>query len=367
MRRKWICAAGLIVLAGVVACGAGTPDDEATSAGSGPSTHIGFPTNTGTSGSPDGDGTTDDGSPTDTATSTSPRGVGTTDDGSATDTTTTSGSADDPDVLLAQQITVIAAGDGARIDCRGNLDVQPAQHPDVWISSAYIDAPFDDHRAVTYLIRESGLCLFGFSDKQSIKIHVRVGTAVFDTTVVPTATTPPPEFPEYEAPETLLRGGTLTVQHPPVFDGQSPEPDPVLQSGMWWFLPPLKIRDAMAETGSLQISAAQAGRTASRTQHVVLPTSPDRIWLDHEAYELAVFGFAPGQVIPVGLYKLTGEFDGPGETATLVGDSIGTVKMPPSRVAVFKVPADVVTSVAGGAVEYCITVPLETQYNCPPL
>ncbi|MEW2413820.1 hypothetical protein AB0953_08855 [Streptomyces sp. NPDC046866] len=248
------------------------------------------------------------------------------------------------DSLLADQIALLAAGDGASPDCPADLSRLPGLgSPAVWIGN------IAGKQRVTFP-EESGLCLSGFSDAEPVQITVSTGAGRYTTSVQPTPG--PPTGSQDEAPDSLFRGGTLAAHE--VGGG-------VMQSEQWWFIPPDGAREELAASGKLTLRATQGSLTADYEQPVQLPDRPERMWVTPVSHTLLVYGFEPGSRIPIGLYKE----DVPDEHAVLVR-RIGTVTMPRSRAATFTVPAGVLAETRNQG-RFCVTVPLPTQYNCPTL
>lgn len=248
------------------------------------------------------------------------------------------------DFFLAQQISLIAGGDGAVPHCSKDLSVLPAEFqsaPAVWISSIYGPS------SVLVANDKSALCLNGFDQRKPITVTVSAGSKQYTTDVVPAAGT----FTSLLRPETLFTGTELSAYG--IGNG-------VLQSAPWQFVPPDDARERVAAAGQLRISAVQGTLTASFTQPITLPSRRDREWLrgDDTFRRIVIYGFDPGTRLPVGLYFM----DQPYQHAILIG-RIGIVTVPASRTVVFTVPDQILNEDGGG--KYCITVPLDTQDNCP--
>ncbi|MFI1621835.1 hypothetical protein ACH4VT_33485 [Streptomyces lydicus] len=235
----------------------------------------------------------------------------------------------------------LAAGDGGAPECKRDLSSLPAEFatsPAVWMSTT---------QGPSNLVfnSENALCLHGFMADRAVTVTVSDGHHDYTTTAQPTAGKL--TFDRYEPPETLFNGARLRV-----YDIGSG----AVQSETWDFVPQSAARESLAAAGHFTISATQGSTTASYRQSVAVPTNPERAPLRGESKRrLVVYGFKPGDTIPIGLYRLAA---GASDQATLVRQ-LGSVVMPRSRTAVFDVPQ----SAAGST--YCVTVPLDTQYNCP--
>jgi hypothetical protein len=251
------------------------------------------------------------------------------------------------DLLLAQQITLLGAGDGAAPDCVADLSVLPSRFLEsaaAWVSSITGPKSIPIPQTVS-------LCLHGFSPNQEVKVTVSAGSRDYTTSVMPT--TEKLTFQRYEPAASLFEGGLLKVYA---------VGNEVFQSERWDFVPPDPAREDLAAARRLTIRATQDGNTSSYAQPVALPTEPERFWVETgKVHRLLVYGFKPGMRVPIGLYKGN---QGIGE-AKLVR-RIGVVVMPQSRAAIFTVPQDVVAE-TGGKGDYCVTVPLKEQFNCPAL
>lgn len=247
------------------------------------------------------------------------------------------------DMLLAQQITVLAAGDGAVPDCAADLGRIPevGQGPAVWIGNI---AGLD--RVLTP--DEVALCLSGFTPGEPVEVTVTAGGKQYTTTARPGS--PGLASTGLEPSGSLFDGRELTVHE--LGSG-------VLQSEKWWFVPPERAREDLAAAGELTIRATQGTLSARHVHPVELPDRTDRLTVDQGSHRILVYGFPPGTRLPVGLYTV----DPSSQNASLVRQ-IGTVVMPRSRTAVFTVP-DAVVEETGGRGVYCVTVPLDEQYNCP--
>ncbi|MFD3939897.1 hypothetical protein ACFWSF_34135 [Streptomyces sp. NPDC058611] len=258
---------------------------------------------------------------------------------------TSSGTTTDPatDLLLAQQITVLAAGDGAAPDCTADPGRIPGlgDPTSVWIGNI-------TGRDRVLTPDEVALCLSGFSPDKPVRVTVGAGGRQYTTTARPTSSTL--THAKLEPADSLFTGRELTVH------GHG---DGVLQSEKWWFVPPDAAREALAATGELTIEATQGELTARHSHPVELPYRTDRMGMDHGSHRILVYGFQPGTRLPVGLYAIAPSSD----KASLVRQ-IGTVLMPRSKTAVFTVP-DAVVEETRGRGRYCVTVPLPEQYNCP--
>jgi hypothetical protein len=268
-------------------------------------------------------------------------------------TSTATASPGATDLLLAQQIELLGAGNGLIPRCDWDASDPPARPPTgpgpvAWLSG--VEGP-----AEVTISSHVWLCLRGFAPKDPITLTVSTDGHDFATTVVPVEG--PLTYEHEERADTLFRGDRLTVHD--IGGG-------VMQSEMWFLVPPDATREALAASGRITITATAAGRAVSYEQKIALPQVPERTWLDESRRYLLINGFTPGLRVPVGLYL--GKSENPGLGIARLVRSIGTVVVPPSRVVVFTIPDEVTAQVrarAYGDGDYCVTVPLETQENCP--
>ncbi|WP_406368280.1 hypothetical protein [Streptomyces sp. NBC_01546] len=283
------------------------------------------------------------GSPSPTTGAASPSPSRTTQTATPSSSTTTDSATD---VLLAQQITLLAAGDGAAPDCTADLGRIPglSGSPAVWVGNI---------RGLDRVTTpdEVALCLSGFSPDEPVKVIVTAGGRQYASTAQPTASEL--TYAHFEPSESLFTGQVLTVH---------PQGDGVLQSEKWWFVPPGAAREDLAAAGTLTIQATQGSLTAQHSHSVELPGKPDRLVVDNGSHRILIYGFAPGARIPVGLYKTDSTTQS--ESRASLVQQIGTVVMPRSRTVVFTVP-DAVVEETGNQGSYCVTVPMPEQYNCP--
>lgn len=241
---------------------------------------------------------------------------------------------------LPGRFKFIAAGDGAAPDCAADLASLPpafATSPAVWMS---------DIRGPRNLVftGESALCLHGFAADRPVTVTVSDGRRSYNTTVQPAAGRL--TGIRYEPAESLFNGKRLRVYG--VGSG-------VMQSETWDFVPSSLPRENVAAAGRITISAKQAVGSASYRQAVGVPDNPERQALRGDSRRrLVVDGFPRGETVPIGLYRVNEKT----QDATLVR-RLGVVVMPRSRTVVFTVPR----SPAGA--KYCVTVPVQVQYNCP--
>ncbi|MFJ8042237.1 hypothetical protein ACIRBX_17210 [Kitasatospora sp. NPDC096147] len=248
---------------------------------------------------------------------------------------------------LAAQIALAVPAEPERPDCARDLSrdqLPPAysEGPAVWLSSA-ANGPVE-----LRLTEPVALCLHGFRADQEVAVTLAVGSRTFRTGVLPRAEA----VAEGEEPAEALFGGAGLVVYG--------EDGAVQGSRPWRLVPPNVPREALAKAGSFQLTAQQGTLTAQHGQGVALPDHPGAdapAAPVGTARHLVVSGYRPGEMVPVGLYRLGDA----GDRADLAS-RVGEVVMPVSRVAVFTLPAGAVPA-DGGA--YCVAVPLGGPGNCP--
>ncbi|MFD3401550.1 hypothetical protein ACFWUU_12760 [Kribbella sp. NPDC058693] len=260
----------------------------------------------------------------------------------------TTGSGGAEELALAEQIDLLAAGNGAASDCAADLEHLPAsfaESPSIWISRAY-----HSEMPLEYGVH-SALCLHGFDPGRAIDVRVRAGSVTVSTSVVPLSGEP--NLDAYMDPRTLFSDRELPV-YPAGVD--------LMISEMWMFVTIPEAREQFARGERLSLTAVQAGKRAKNQQEVATPTMPERVGIDglpESRTRLLILGFKPGQQVPVGLYRANAD-----ESAQLVA-RLGSVRMTAARAAEFEVGPGVLDGRESG--EYCVTVPLEEQFNCPRL
>ncbi|MEU1519100.1 hypothetical protein ABZ490_44390 [Streptomyces sp. NPDC005811] len=243
--------------------------------------------------------------------------------------------------VLAGQLVAHPGGGGRGPDCVSDLPELPSRFgtsPAVWLSG--MNGPKNVPLAFS-----AALCLHGFANDQPVTVTLTAGNRSYVTTVTPTSGEL--SVSRFEPPETLFNGRRLQV-----FDVGSG----LLESIEWSFVPPSSARDAIVKAGAVTTSAVQAGTSASYRQEVTVPNPPGEDWIHGQRHRLVIFGFQQGEEVPVGLYRRTSQ----AHTFKLVRQ-IGTVTVPPSRIAVFTVPGTVTAT----GDQYCVSAPLDTVINCP--
>jgi len=326
-----ISTAALLALGAAAACG--TDQDQQTTA---------EPTVATQEGGSDSSSAADQ--PSDT---TSTSGGGSSDAPTATDAST-SGSATE-ELLLGQQVRIQQGGDGLHPSCRIDADTPDVfrSDPGVWLHNLYSPSSYP-HISV--------LCLRGFSTGTPIDVEVSGDGFSFHTSVQPVDASPEADPNslgyEEEGPETLfVDGGQLAVYTHDYGDYELEGPPGVMSSEMWEFLPPAPVREAIATTQAIRLTATQGGMTATGEQPVVTPTATAYYVAHVPSTMLVVEGFAVGAEVPVGVYRRSVDLS----SATLVEEA-GSVTMPRSRVATFPVGGDTFTGLPAGS--YCLMPPL---------
>lgn len=262
------------------------------------------------------------------------------------------------ELLLGQQITLVAGGENTEADCSSDVESgAPEINPDepaVWLSR--IGGPGAGFASSV------ALCLLGFFPDEEIDLVVQGGGLSFSTTIVPTTDT------LSRGPVTsLFVAGSRVLANWRSQYGESPG---VLESWHWTFVPPPEVRERLAVDRQIFIRAEQPRVSASRMVSLDVPDMPFR-WLEKVEGRpvLLVFGFPRDARVPVGLYRINTEqneyAESSPETAVLVRQ-IGNVAMPMSRTELFWIPDDVLRA-ASETPGYCVTVPLSEQFQVPCL
>jgi hypothetical protein len=205
------------------------------------------------------------------------------------------------------------------------------------------------------------LCLTGFAADQEVTLSVEGGGRTVDTPAKVRRST------RDRAPvgSLFVAPATLDLNRRPV-EGLD---QGLLESIHWTFVPPRAVRDALAVSRRIRITARQDGLTATRTMKVDVPDGDPFRWLEQDDDGrplLVVIGFPAGARVPVGLYErigATSSLDGP---ARLVR-TLGQVDVGRSKVELFRLPAPVVRMGAATPDKYCVTVPLDEQFQVPCL
>ncbi|MEU1710296.1 hypothetical protein ABZ478_33885 [Streptomyces sp. NPDC005706] len=144
-----------------------------------------------------------------------------------------------------------------------------------------------------------------------------------------------------------------------LFDNRAIEVEDVgnhlMQGTDWTFLPSEPARTAIALSGGLTLTASSGEVTSTYEvplhwdQGAQLPED----W--EHSRDLVVYGYPAGTRVPIGLYRV-------GQNLVAELDrQIGKVVMPPSRVAAFNMPEDVIRLVSvssqTGNATHCLSVP----------
>lgn len=229
---------------------------------------------------------------------------------------------------LALKRTFSYGGYGYDGDLPPCSETAGANRPDVWLETSW---------GVGQPVRYAGfpsvrLCLFGFDSDLPISLQVATAHQTYTTALQP-ASDAPADVDQGLSRHTLFQDGSQIEVHP-----ETPD---YLRSQAWSFAPASEVRDEIATTGEVTLTARQGEEAmASRTVGVVVGAEPTvgRISGPVDDGTLLVIGLDEGQRVPIGLYQ--------GNTTsgmTLVRE-VGTVVMPASRVAEFTPPAGLPTS-----------------------
>ncbi|WP_314244902.1 hypothetical protein [Streptomyces sp. DSM 40907] len=238
------------------------------------------------------------------------------------------------DLLLAEQFQT--GGYGA-----GSIGCETPSRPDLplaWLLS-------DNTMAEGPEVRLGGLanlCLYGFPENRPITLTVNAGGQTYTTPVVPVASNHVQELSQ----NTLFDNRAIEVQ---VVGNH------LLQSTDWTFLPSDPARTAIALSGGLTLTASSGDVTSTYEVplHWDQGAEPLEGW--EHSREMAVYGYLAGARVPIGLYRIDENL------VAVLERQIGHVVMPPSRVAVFTIPEDVLRLVSvnppADKATHCLSVP----------
>jgi hypothetical protein len=199
------------------------------------------------------------------------------------------------------------------------------------------------------MLSHVGLCLTGFQPGRPVTLTITAGARAYTTIL--TLATEAVEYPTDEIGEDSLFDGHPVTVHPLTSSSY-------YQSATWRFVPTDAVRDQLTAAGTVTVNAKQTSGASSRiTQQITRPGGTNELRLDNSRF--AIWGFKPGLRVPVGLYEQTGT----GDTMTLI-QQLGVVLMPKSGIAIYTLPAGIV-STYGGNQSHCLAVPIAgVIYNC---
>ncbi|MFD4741380.1 hypothetical protein ACFWNQ_29025 [Streptomyces virginiae] len=269
-------------------------------------------------------------------------------------TAASAASPSETDLVLAGQIQITAKGADAgprptvstapNLDCRAGLarwhargSYSPEQ-PLVWLTRT------DATDFGVSLLGDVALCLYKFPASGALTVSVQTGNLTYTTPLIGGIR----EQSSALAPDTLFNDRALIVED---VGGE------VLQSGTWEFLPAGPAREAVGLAGWLTLTASASADAVTATDQVPVLLQPNASLREGwtRTRELLVYGYPAEANVPIGLYQV-----GADELANLVGE-IGTVVMPPSRIATFAIPQKVLglmTEDTDTATPHCLGVPM---------
>ncbi|WP_329118883.1 hypothetical protein [Streptomyces sp. NBC_01353] len=244
-------------------------------------------------------------------------------------------------LLLKKQMELVVGGNGGApaTDCHASLMKlvragHPIEKPLAWVSSPENDA---EVRLLDY----AALCLYQFPEGEKAEVTVLVGDRSYTVPVAPESA----EYPAEPADSALFDGRAVQTD-----DGA----DALRESADWIFFPPNPAREAVALDGSMTVTARAGDVRTSIEVPVHVPMGGTHFGTWEEQPDLIVHGFPAGSRVPIGLYRIENF------TEATLERTIGTVTMPPSRIAFFTVPGEVVRMLNMEATEkldYCVAVP----------
>jgi hypothetical protein len=208
------------------------------------------------------------------------------------------------------------------------------------------------------------LCLRGFRLDSPIEVRLETGEFTATTRVIPRPGSPEADSGlgyEEEPSTTLFQDGDeLRVYAKDYGDGPVGGPPGAFVTEMWSFYPPAAARDAIAESGAIELTAVQDGVTARIEQAVPVPTTRSYYRLTNTGSKtdrLVLVGYPEGAEVPIGLYRRSFA----SSEASLV-DELGAVTIPRSRLASFGIRAGLLSDRPLGT--YCVMPPVDRDTGC---
>jgi hypothetical protein len=241
-----------LLVAGIIATGA-SGCASGVSPLDGPATPTASPADTSTSGSPPTQEPSVSPSPTEPTPA-------------PTSTTTRTKSATEK-LLLPQQVQLQEGGDGLSPNCRPDGEFPPGfdRDPGIWLNNLYSPTEYP------YIVV---LCLRGFQEDDPIEVRLTTGSYTATTHVTPTSDLPTTDSLGYEEEPstTLFDDGAALRIYTRDYSGDAVDgPEGAFVTEMWSFFPPRAARDAMADAGSIEITAIQDAVTAHIEQPISTP------------------------------------------------------------------------------------------------
>ena len=260
-------------------------------------------------------------------------------------------------LLLPAQVQLQEGGDGLGPTCStdGELPAGFADDPGVWLNN--LDSPTEYPYVVV-------LCLRGFRLGLPIEVRLKTGEFTATTRVIPRPGSPEADSGlgyEEEPSTTLFQDGDeLRVYAKDYGDGPVGGPPGAFVTEMWSFYPPAAARDAIAESGAIELTAVQDGVTARIEQAVPVPTTRSYYRLTNTGSDtdrLVLVGYPEGADVPIGLYRRSFA----SAEASLV-DELGAVTVPRSRLTSFGIRTDLLSDRPLGS--YCVMPPVDRDTGC---
>ena len=258
--------------------------------------------------------------------------------------------------LLSQQAQLQFGGDGLSPNCEVDEDTPSAygHDPGIWLHELFSNSDYP--RIVT-------LCLHGFNPKRRIDLRVTAGDLAVNSSLRPVAGAPRPnsDYGYEDAPSTTLfeAGAVLRVYTKGYGSNPIGGPEPALTSEMWKFVPPPRARAAMAEAGSVTITATQRDATATEVHPIAVPHQRSYFTVHTPSGELLVLhGYPAGARVPIGLYRR----DDPAKDSATRVRRLDTVRIPASQVATWPLRLGPLADLPPGT--YCVIPPIEGPADC---
>jgi hypothetical protein len=273
-----------------------------------------------------------------------------------TSTTTKTRSATEK-LLLPQQVQLQEGGDGLFLSCRSDGAYPPGfdHDPGVWLNNLYSPTEYP------YIVV---LCLRGFQEAAPIEVRLTTGSYTATTRVTPTSDPPimSDSLGYEEEPSTTLfdDGAELRIYARDYGGGAVDGPEGAFVTEMWSFFPPRAARDALADAGSIKLTAVQGALTARIEQPISMPTRRDYYMLTRGRERLVLVGYPEGAVVPIGLYR-----ENPHTSSAALVKEVGAVTVPRSRVVSFTIPRGLLSGRRPGT--YCVLPPVDREADCERL
>jgi hypothetical protein len=260
-------------------------------------------------------------------------------------------------LLLPEQVQLQEGGDGLGPSCSADGEFPDgfSRDPGVWLNNLYSPTEYP------YIV---ALCLRGFRPEAPIELRLAAGGFTASTRVMPRSGVPEAnsDLGYEEEPSTTLfdDGAELSIYAQDYSGGPVGGPPGAFVTEMWTFYPPPAARDAIADSGAIELTAVQDDLTAHIEQAISLPSTRSYYRLNNtgsDSERLVLVGYPEGADVPIGLYRRAAG----SQKASLV-DELGTVTVPRSRLVSFEIPQDLLSGRPSGT--YCLIPPVDQGTGC---